>query len=85
MKITLYGIPKSAVQRLRRLFAGSLGDILWKIVISVVLVGIGYLLLAGGGIWGAIVGGAIITTLIDDDIRAFVSDLWNRRWAKLRG
>lgn len=82
MKWTLFGIPRSAKQKLGRFTSGSIGNVLWKLfIVSVVgLIGIGLVLM---GPVGAVIGGLLITTLVSDDIRTLVADLWYRRWAEI--
>lgn len=78
----LYGIPRSVAQSTRRLFAGTLGDVLWKLFILGLLVLVGIALLSMGAV-GGVIGGILLGTLLADDVRAFISDLWNRRWARI--
>lgn len=82
MKWTLYGIPRSVKGNLSRLAAGTVGDILWKLFVLALLAAIVVGLLSLGPA-GAAVGGLFIGTLLSDDVRAFVGDLWNRRWATI--
>lgn len=75
-------IPESVITSLRRLFAGSFGDVLWKLGVSLALVLVGYVFLSAGiwGVFGAFVGGVLISALLEDDIRDIVSDVWNRNF-----
>jgi len=82
MKWTLYGVPKSVAAGIRRILAGSIGDVLWKLFVLAVLLLAAAGLLAIGPV-GAAVGGIILGTLLSDDVRELVADLWNRRWAKI--
>jgi len=82
VKWTLFGIPRSAKRKLSGFVSGSIGDVLWKLFIVTVvgLMGIGLVLM---GPVGAVIGGLLITTLLSDDIRTLVADLWYRRWAEV--
>jgi len=82
MRWTLYGIPRTVKQKFGVITSGSIGDTLWKVLVVVVLLTIGLGLVALGPI-GAVVGGILIATLVSDDVRAFVDDVWNRRWAEI--
>jgi len=82
MRWTLYGIPRTVKQKFGAITRGSIGDTLWKLFVVAVLLTIGLGLVALGPI-GAVVGGILIATLVSDDVRAFVDDVWNRRWAEV--
>lgn len=82
MLITLYGIPRAIGRGIRRVLSGTLGDILWKLFVLTLVLALGYILVAAGGVFGAVIGAALIGTLINDDVRRTVSDLWNRNWAE---
>jgi len=82
MKFTLYGFPQSVKQTLARFASGSIGDILWKLFVLAFLAAAAIGLVSLGPA-GAAVGGLLIGILLSDDVRSFVSDLWNRRWAKI--
>jgi len=82
MKWTLYGVPKSLKALLSRVWRGSPGEILWRLFMVGIIAIIGFGLVTLGPV-GAVIGGLLITTLVSDDIRAFVADLWYRRWAKI--
>lgn len=82
MKFTLYGLPESVKRTLGRVTSGSIGDILWKLFV-IVLLTIAAIALLSTGPFGAAVGGLLLGTLLSDDVRAFVGDLWNRRWAEI--
>jgi 4-amino-4-deoxy-L-arabinose transferase-like glycosyltransferase len=81
MKFTLYGVPQWAKRKYTRLKSGSVGDTLWKLFVLVVIAAVGVGLMATGPV-GYLVGGLLITMLVSEDIRALVSDIWNRRWAE---
>jgi len=79
---TLYGVPKSLKALLSRFWRGSPGEILWRLFMVAIIAVIGFGLVTLGPV-GAVIGGLLITTLVSNDIRAFVADLWYRRWAKI--
>lgn len=72
-------IPQSAVTWLKKFFSGTLFDIVWKSLLLVGLAGVIYILIALGP-FGAAVGGILLGTLISDEVRAIISDLWNRNF-----
>jgi len=83
MKWTLYGIPKSIGAGVRRVLSGSVGDVLWKLLVLALLLVVAAGLLALGPV-GAAVGGILLGTLLSDDVRELVGDLWNRRWTEVK-
>ena len=82
MERTLYGFPKSVKSTLVRFVSGSIGDITWKLFVVALLTGAAIALLSTGP-FGAAVGGLLLGTLLSDDVRALVGDLWHRRWASV--
>lgn len=80
--VTLYGLPKSVKQTFARFSSGSLGDVLWKLFVAAFFGALAIALLSTGP-FGAAIGGLFLGTLLSDDVRAFVGDFWNRRWAEL--
>lgn len=83
VSIPLIGIPESLEETLRGFARGTLLDILWKLLVVGVLAVLSLLLLSAGP-YGAAVGGILLGTLLSDDVRKMVSDLWNRRWAEIK-
>jgi len=82
MRWTLYGIPQSVKRGIGRILSGSIGSVLWKLLVLTLLAVIAIGLIALGPV-GAAIGGLFIATLLSDDVRAFVRDLWHRRWATI--
>lgn len=72
-------VPESVVNSVRGVFSGGIINILWKLFVVVLLVVAAYLL-ALLGFFGAAIAGMLLASLISDDVRAFVSDLWNRNF-----
>jgi|GEM_PF-2945630 len=77
-------VPESAGEEVRGVLSGSLWDTLWKLFVVFAAVTVFTLLLLTGGIWGGVVAGAAISTLISDEVRAFFTDIWYRNWAEVR-
>ncbi|RLM32620.1 hypothetical protein [Haloarcula sp. Atlit-120R] len=77
-------VPESAVDEVQGLLSGGVLDTLWKVAVIAVALVVFYVLLVGGGVFGGVVAGAAISTLISDEVRAFFRDFWNRNWAELR-
>jgi uncharacterized membrane protein YfcA len=84
MKVTLYGIPSSVAGSIRSILAGSVGDVLWKLLVLSLLGVLAYLLVATGGVIGAFVGATLLATLWEDDVRAAVRNILNRNWAEVK-
>lgn len=82
MRWTLYGIPASLKRILSRATSGTVGDILWKSFLAVVIVTVALGLMLMGPV-GGVIGALLITTLVSSDIRAVVADFWHRRWAEI--
>ena len=70
--------PESAVGRLKRTLGGPPTDIIWAIFVTLVLTGIGILLVVAGGALGAAVGAVAIASIYNDAIRAAVRDIYAR-------
>jgi hypothetical protein len=83
-RITLYGVPAAVGDWIRGLLSGSLGDVLWKLLVLTVLVGIAFVLLVAMGGFAAAVGGILLATLVSDDVRALVANVWHRNWAEVK-
>ncbi|MUV87022.1 hypothetical protein GJ631_10695 [Natronomonas sp. CBA1123] len=74
-------IPESVVKDTKRFFAGGWGDILWKAF--VVVVGgllLAFILALNPGFFVAALVGMVLSVVFSDNIRAFVSDVWNRNF-----
>lgn len=82
LALTLYGIPASVSTHFRRLWKGSAGAILWRLFVTCLLALVSYGLLTMGG-YGAVIAGILVSTLISDDVRQFVRDIWTRDWAEV--
>jgi len=72
-------IPESFVKSFSDLLSGTVLNVLWKVAISALFVVLIYLL-AQMGIFGALVAGALFSSLFQDDVRAFVIDVWQREF-----
>lgn len=77
------GLPQSTWQSVKDFFAGPVLDVAWKTLVVVAIFGVGYVLVAGGGVIGAIIGGMLLTMLIKDEVRQGVKDFLNRNWAEI--
>lgn len=82
-RITLYGIPRSVAGSIRSILSGTLGDVLWKVLVLSLLGVLAYLLVATGGVIGAFIGATLLATLWEDDVRAAVGNILNRNWAEV--
>lgn len=82
-RITLPGLPESVADWVRTVLSGSAGDVVWKLLMLTLFIGVAAVLLIGGGAFGAAIGGILLGTLLSDDVRALVLDVWNRDWAEV--
>ncbi|WP_162562674.1 hypothetical protein [Salinigranum rubrum] len=72
-------IPRSAVRWVRNLVSGGLLDVLWWSLITLVIVIIAYVL-AQMGVIGGVIAGSLLATLISDNVRAYVRDVYSRNF-----
>jgi len=82
MKWTIPGVPRTAKEKASSFASGSLADVLWKLLVLAVIGAAGFALVLMGPV-GAVIGGLLITTLVSEDIRNLVADMWHRRWAEI--
>jgi len=83
VSIPLIGVPEYIQDKLRAFGRGTLLDLVWKLLVVAALAGMSLLLIAAGP-YGAALGGVLLGTLLSDDVRKLVSDVWNRRWAEVK-
>jgi len=72
--------PESTVEKIKRAVGGRPADILWAIFVTLVLTGLGVLLVVSGGVIGAAVGAVAIASIYNDTIRAAVRDIYARNF-----
>lgn len=70
-------IPESVADTLGSVLSGPVLEILWRLFVGTLFVGLIYAL-AAMGVFGALVAGALFSTLFSDDVRALVIDVWRR-------
>ena len=73
-------IPRSMGRWIVDRFTGPLGDVLWFLFISALVLGVSYLLIVISPVFGAIIAGSIIGMLVSDEIRAWLRDAYERRF-----
>lgn len=73
------GIPSSVIDRLNQFLNSGAIDIVWKAIVLAALLALAWLL-ASMGFFGAFIAGVLLTSLVSDDIRAIVSDIWHRNF-----
>jgi len=83
VSIPLPLVPESLEEKLRAFARGTLLDVLWKLLVVGALA-VASLLLLSAGPYGAALGGILLGTLLSDDVRKMISDIWNRRWAEVQ-
>ena len=76
-------VPETWQETLGQFARGSLLDIAWKLFVVLLLAAISALLLAAGP-YGAAVGGILLGTLLSDEVRKSIADVWYRRWAEVK-
>ncbi len=81
-RFSLWGIPETVEEKVRAFGRGTLLDVLWKLLVIGVL-GVVSLLLIAAGPYGAALGGVLLGTLLSEEVRKMVADIWNRRWAEV--
>lgn len=77
-------IPRSTGQKIVSLISGPVGLVAWRLLLIVLFVTIMLLLVAAGGFFGGVLAAMLLSTLLSDDVRAFVRDLWHRRFWRIR-
>ncbi|MCL9818326.1 hypothetical protein [Natronocalculus amylovorans] len=70
-------LPQSTAKWLKRIFRGSVGITLWRIILVFVFFSGAYALVVGFGMVGSFVAALILTTLAADEVRKWILDLWN--------
>jgi len=81
--IPLWLIPETWQEKAGQFARGSLLDIAWKLFVVLLFAGLSALLLAAGP-YGAAVGGILLGTLLSEEVRKSVADIWYRRWAEVK-
>ena len=69
--------PASVVASVKSFFSGSVLDVAWKAIVLAFVAVIVYALAMAGFI-GAIIASIFVGSLLSDDVRAFINDLWHR-------
>lgn len=73
-------VPKSIARSAKRLFSGTVLDVLWKLFVIAALLTAVALMAYSGGFFLAFLAGAILSALVTDDITQFVRDVWHRNF-----
>ena len=76
-------VPETWQEKAGQFARGSVLDITWKLFVLLLFAGLSALLLAAGP-YGAAVGGILLGTLLSDEVRKSVADVWYRRWAEVK-
>jgi len=76
-------VPETWQEKAGEFARGSLLDIVWKLFVVLLFAALSALLLAAGP-YGAAVGGILLGTLLSDEVRKSVADIWYRRWAEVK-
>lgn len=76
-------IPESTAERLSSIARGPILDLLWKVLVTVVVVGIALTLAAAGGAIG-LVGGVlaiiVLSIVLERPLTEAFRDIWNRNF-----
>lgn len=73
------GIPESVIDRLNQVLNSGAIDIVWKAMVIAVVLWLAWLL-ARMGFFGGVLAFIFLGSLISDDIRTIVSDVWHRNF-----
>lgn len=73
-------IPRSMGRWIVDRFTGPLGDVLWFIFLTAIIVALVVFLIAVSPVFGAIIAGSIVSMLVSDQIREWLSDAYQRRF-----
>jgi K+ transporter len=76
-------IPRSTGKKLVSILTGPVGLVLWRLLLVVVFIAVMFVLVAGGGFFGGALAALLLSTLISDDVRAAVADVWHARFWRL--
>lgn len=70
-------IPESVAEWVADILSGGVLDIIWYLLVSAVILFVLYLLMQMGP-FGMAVAGILLGTLISDEVRAFLRDIYRR-------
>lgn len=73
-------IPESTGEKLVSILKGPVLLVGWRLLLVLLILVIVLVLVASGGFFGLLLAGMLVSTLIRDDVRAAVSDLWHMRF-----
>lgn len=73
-------IPESMGRWFVKTFTGPVGDVVWFLFISALVLGLSYLLIAISPVFGGIIAGSIIGMLVSDELRSWLRDAYQRRF-----
>lgn len=79
----LYGIPQAAVGVVRSLWAGPLGETLWKVALVTLYLLTLVALAALSWPLASVLLGLLAVIVIRPTLRRILLDFWNRNWAEL--
>lgn len=71
-------IPETWVQWFRDVVGRSPVDFLWWALVTSFIVGVAYLLVVGLGVIGSTVAGIMLATLVSQEVRDTIRDVYNR-------
>jgi hypothetical protein len=77
-------IPKAAAGVVRRIFAGPLGRILWKLFALVAGAFLILWLVSASGYFAAAVAGIVLSVVLSSTIRSILRDIWNARFLTIK-
>ncbi|MFW5956758.1 MAG: hypothetical protein ACOCQY_05080 [Halorhabdus sp.] len=75
-------IPETWQENAGQVARGSLLDIAWKLFVIVAVMLLAVALVSLGPI-GAGIGSILLWTLLSEEVRKTLSDVWHRRWAEI--
>lgn len=72
--------PESTVKRLKQTMGGRPADIVWAIFVTALLITLGILLVAVGGVAGAAVGAIALASVFSEAVREAIRDVYGRNF-----
>lgn len=77
-------IPRSTTSAAVGILRGPVFEVLWRLFVILLFLALMLFLLSVGGFFGPFLAAALLSTLISDDVRRLVADVWYRRWTTLK-
>jgi hypothetical protein len=73
-------IPRSMGRWIADRLTGPIGDVIWFLFISALVLAVAYLLITISPVFGGIIAGTIVGLLVSDQLQAWLRDAYKRRF-----